>query len=78
MYALRIAKYGKMFIRNDGLCTDNKAAAKLFQSIEDAKVYVHYWRKSSGVNEKESLPLNIVEVKTKVVIQKVGDIVETV
>jgi len=75
MYALRLGKYS-MFIRNDGLCTDNKSAAKLFATPEEAREYVKTWRVTSGVHEKETLPLKLVEVQTKQVIQKVGKVVE--
>lgn len=77
MYALRLGKYSAMFIRNDGLCTDNKNAAKLFETPEEAREYVNTWRVTSGVHEKETLPLQLLEVQTKQVIQKVGKVVET-
>jgi hypothetical protein len=76
MYALRLGKYSAMFIRNDGGCTDNKSAAKLFETPEEAHEYVKTWRATSGVNEKETLPLELLEVQTKQVIQKVSKVVE--
>ena len=76
MYALRLGKYSAMFIRNDGLCTDNKASAKLFDTVEEAREYVKTWRTDSGVHGKEDIPLQLLEVQTKSVIQKVGAVLE--
>lgn len=68
-----------MFIReSDGLCTDNKAAAKLFDTIEQAKEYTKEWRKVSPVDARISLKLSIVEVETKPVIKRVGKEVEVI
>jgi hypothetical protein len=66
-----------MFIRQDGLCTDNKNSAKLFTTIDQAKTYVTEWRKTSTVNGKESLTVNIVEVETRPIINKVGKTIYT-
>ena len=78
MYALKLTKY-KMFIReSDGYCTDNKTAAILFNTVEQAKDYVVGWRETSQVVGKASMKISIVEVETKLVIQKVGKKVDEV
>lgn len=76
MYTLRLTLH-EMFIRNDGLCTNNKNAARLFETLDQARDYVVEWRATSGVNGKDTLELNIVEVETKPVIQRVGKVVDT-
>ena len=69
MFALR---FHRMFIRNDGLMTDNKAAAKLFDTIEECREYVKDWRVTSQVNDTNSAKVEVVEVAVKKVISKVG------
>lgn len=71
MYA---ARYYKMFIRLDGLMTDNKASAKLFDTVEIAEDYIKDWKITSEVQQTGE-PIEIVEVITKSVIQKVGAVV---
>jgi len=79
MYTLRLGpECGNMFIRQDGLCTDNKNSAKLFITIDQAKTYVTEWRKTSPVTGKESLTINIVEVEIKPIIKSIGRVIETV
>jgi len=78
MYALRLTRY-KMFIRAlDGGCTDNKASATLFATVDEAKEYVTDWRATSFVDGASSMQISIVEVETKLVITKVGKEVEIV
>lgn len=73
MYALR---YYRMFVRNDGFMTDNKAAMKLFDTVEEAETYVVGWRAGSGVRQSDpTVPVEIVEVETKIVCQKIGKVV---
>jgi hypothetical protein len=68
-----------MFIRkSDGCCTDNKAAAILFDTVEEARTYVKDWRVTSTVSGKSTMAISIVEVETKLVINKVGKEVEVV
>lgn len=76
MYAL---KFYSMFIRaSDGHCTDNKASAILFDTVDEAKAYVASWRTTSGVHHAPTDKVSIIEVETKRVIQKVGKEVEVV
>lgn len=77
MYAIRLADYSKPFIRNDGLCTSSKAAAKLFETVDEAHQYINEWRVTSGVNGKQSLRLEILEVETKPVLQSIRQVIET-
>ncbi len=78
MYTIRLAKFGKMFIRaSDNLCTDNKAAAVLFDSFDDANDFIPNWRASSKVNDAMKLDLEIVEVTVKPTIQKLGKVFTT-
>lgn len=69
MFALR---FYKMFIRNDGLMTDNKSSAKLFDTIEECREYVKVWRATSGVHNKDIAKVEVVEVAVKKVISRVG------
>lgn len=69
MFALR---FHGMFIRNDGLMTDNKAAAKLFDTVEECRGYVNDWRTTSGVHDTHSAKVEVVEVAVKQVISRVG------
>jgi hypothetical protein len=55
-----------MFIRNDGLFTDNKNAAMLFNTIEELEDYLSIWRADY------QWTLFAVEVEVKPVVQKVG------
>lgn len=78
MYTLRLTRY-KMFIRAvDGCCTDNKASAILFNTVEEARAYVLTWRVTSTVSGSSSMQVSIVEVQTKLVVQKVGKEVEVI
>jgi hypothetical protein len=72
MFAIR---YYKMLVRNDGYMTDNKASAKLFDTVKDAEDYIKDWKIKSGVQITGKAPIEIVEVQTKVVVQKVGKVV---
>jgi hypothetical protein len=72
MFAIR---YYGMLVRNDGLMTDNKAAAKLFDAAKDAEDYIVDWKVNSGVEITGKEPIEIVEVQTKVVVQKVLKVV---
>ncbi len=75
MYALR---YYRMFVRNDGLMTDNKASIKLFDTVDEAETYIAVWRLESGVNQPDpSVPVEIVEVETKIVCQKIGKTIKS-
>ena len=72
MYAIRFVYYGKSYIRNiDGLFTDNKRAAKLFNTIQEAEYYYQIWLNTTGVDKPSELKLVIVEVETKPVIARV-------
>lgn len=87
MFALRICRYTKtipgsstpgpsgipdgMFIKPDGLLTDNKQSAKLFNTVQEAADYATEWRKSPDTNDPVTMPLFIVECEVKPVIQKV-------
>lgn len=93
MFALRTQRWlgkdnpsGKpdgMFVRADGLFTDNKASAKLFDSGIEAEAYVEQWYKdfpgaNNGLTEDgQVIPLFLVEVETKPIIQKVGKLCTT-
>ena len=89
MYALRTQRWlgkdnpsGKpdgAFVRaSDGLFTDNKAAAMLFDNGIEAEVFVEKWYKDfPGANngrteDGQVIPLFLVEVEVKPVVQKVG------
>ena len=73
MFALR---FYNMFIRKDGLMTDNKSSALLFNTTNEAREYVTDWRVTSAVHNKENADVEVVEVETKQVISKVGKVVE--
>ena len=89
MYALRTQRWlgkdnpsGKadgMFVRGDGLFTDNKASAKLFDNGIEAELFVEQWYKDfPGANngrteDGQVIPLFLIEVEVKPVIQKVGN-----
>ena len=77
MFTLRLTKY-RMFIRADGFCTNNKTAAILFNTAEEAKEYVARWRVESTVSGRSSMKVSIVAVETKQVIHKLGKEVEVV
>jgi len=94
MYVLRTQRWlgkdnpsGKpdgMFVRaSDGLFTDNKAAAMLFDNGIEAEAYVEQWYKdfpgaNKGLTEDgQVIPLFLVEVETKPVVQKVGKLCVT-
>lgn len=72
MFAIR---YCNMLVRNDGLMTDNKSSALLFPTVFDAAEYIQDWKVNSGVQITGNTPIEIVEVQTKVVVQKVGKVV---
>ncbi len=72
MFAIR---YYDMLVRNDGLMTDNKAAARLFDTAKDAEDYIPIWKATSGVQITGKAPVEIVEVQTKVVAQKILKVV---
>lgn len=72
MFAIR---YCNMLVRKDGFMTDNKASALLFPTVFDAAEYIQDWKVNSGVQITGSSPIEIVEVQTKVVVQKVGKVV---
>ena len=74
MFAL---KYYDMFVRKDGLMTDNKASALLFNTQVEAEQYVPSWKISSGVHQREKA-VEVVEVEVKVVVQKVKQVVSTI
>lgn len=65
-----------MFIREDGLFTDNKASAKLFETVEDADQHFHdvlipQWTKQGMGTDTN---IHIVEVEVKYVIAKASKI----
>ncbi len=70
-------KYFTLFVRKDGLMTDNKAAMKLFDTVEEAETYIDQWRVGSGVQMVPTQPIEIVGVETKIVCQKIGKVVKT-
>lgn len=76
MYAI---EYYGMFVRaKDGLMTDVKPSAKLFETADEAAEYVKTWLKDTEVSlPKDRKPVNIVEVDTKVVLQKVRQVVRS-
>lgn len=86
MYALRTQRWlgkdnpsGKadgMFIRaSDGLFTDNKAAAKLFDNGIEAEAFVEQWYKDANgggyTEDGQVVPLFLVEVQVKPVVEKI-------
>lgn len=74
MYAVR---YYRMFIRKDGLMTENKSSALLFNTLTEAEDYVKLWKINSGVQITGTLPIEVVEVEAKVVCSKVKGVVST-
>jgi hypothetical protein len=73
-----------MFIRaSDSLFTDNKASAMLFDTGIEAEAFVEQWYKdfpggnNGRTEDGQVIPLFLVEVETKPVIQKVGKLCVT-
>lgn len=64
-------EYYGMFVRaRDGLMTDSKQAAKLFETAEEACAYVCQWLNETAVNlPADRKPINVVEVEVKPVIK---------
>lgn len=82
MYAIR---YFGMFVRKDGLMSNSKSSALLFDTVEEAQTYVTTWRTTSGVHIMHAvgeLPIpgqeiEIVEAKVKIIMQSAGKVVCT-
>lgn len=70
MYAI---EYYGMFIRaKDGLMTDSKQAAKLFDTADEACAYVREWLNTTAVNlPADRKPINVIEVEVKPVIKSI-------
>jgi hypothetical protein len=92
MYTLRTAKFttkssGKpdgSFIRSDGWFTDNKVAAVLFDTPEEAVSHYHnvlapLWKHDQGINKYQSgvsaADLFVVEVEVKYVIKSAKKVI---
>jgi len=76
MFALR---YSSVWIRRkDGLLTDDKERAKLFETVEEASSYAIDWKKSTAVHQDHIHKIEIVEVACRKVISKVGLIHEEI
>lgn len=73
MYAIR---YYGMFVRRDGLMTDNKASARLFETFDEVKRYMlEEWFPNSGVSfPDDRQPAEIVKVETKTVLHKILEV----
>ena len=68
MFALQLVPPFKMYIRaSDGLMTDNKSSAKVFESIQQAEEYYTDWL---ATKVQGTIRFNIVEVEVKKVITK--------
>ena len=72
-YALRASRFqnnmpsGKadgMYIRSDGRMTDHPPNALIFDTVDEAHVYLRDWRTNSPVNGSETIPVFIVQVET--------------
>jgi hypothetical protein len=65
-----------MFVRNDGLMTDTKASARLFETFDEAKRYIlEEWLSDGGVHFPENREaIEIVRVETKQVMHKVLEV----
>lgn len=89
MYALRTQRWlgqhnpsGKpdgSFVRADGHLTENKGAAQLFDNGNEAELFVEKWYANDGgyTFDGQPLPLFLVEVQTKPVVQKVLGCIKT-
>ncbi len=84
MYALRTQRWlgsdnpsgiaDGMFVRGNGLFTESKASAMLFDHQEAATRFARAWFESGTrglTHDGQTIPLFIVEVETKPVIQRV-------
>lgn len=87
MYALRTQRWlgqynptGKpdgSFIRNDGLFTDNKASARLFETAEEAETYAIAWLADGDqTSDGQQIPLFLVEVEVKPVLHRMMGVVK--
>lgn len=72
-------EYYGLFVRADGLMTDNKSSAKLFPDLLSAENYlVNEWFPNPKVNlPNDRKPVNLIQVSVKVVMKKAGPIIKS-
>lgn len=72
-FALRASRFqnnmpsGKadgMYVRPDGKMTDHPPNALIFDTVDEAWVYLRDWRTNSLVTGADTIPMFIVEVET--------------
>jgi len=82
MYTLRYKFHEKdCFLLQDGMSTFNKSAAKLFDTVDEAREFIAKVRDTTKTKFGDSgpiIPVDIVEVEIKPVLKKIGNVVEVV
>lgn len=83
MFALRVYTFGyQKYIRADGISTVNKAAAKLFDTENEAKVFALGCRAATHARARNPsevvTPIEIVEVETRPIMKKFVKVTEVV